>query len=125
MLTSLALKRWIKVNWDKTATLHGFGRYYFLGGMVPGLEEESTQVENYAHGSGGTSTTLKLAALLVFFRADWERVNVSDDCRYIDEYPFLYVKPEPDSGVDLDTLFDQDLLKPHPEFCHLIRVDPE
>lgn len=46
----------------------------------------------------------------MFFRAYRGKVNISDGRRDYDEYHGLSVNLKPASGVDLDTLFDQDLL---------------
>lgn len=47
----------------------------------------------------------------VFFRANWERAATNVIPRRYNEYGRLPVSPEPARGTDLDTLFDQDLLR--------------
>lgn len=66
VLTALAFKTCMEIDWDKMATKHGFVRYDFTNGKVLGLEKVSAQVEKRACGSGGSFTTLKLAAVSVY-----------------------------------------------------------
>lgn len=55
-----------------------------------------------------------LALVPVFFRDDRGRADLGAIRRGYDEYRGLTVNPEPASGVDLDTLFDRDLLWAQP-----------
>lgn len=67
VLTALAVKRFIKVDWEKYFTKNDFFRYAFTGGEVFRLNEDSVQVEKRPRGNGGSSTSLTQAAVPVFF----------------------------------------------------------
>lgn len=111
MLTALAFKGYMEVNWDKTATRDGFVRYNFKSGEVLWLEKDWVQVEERAYGIGGSSTTPTLVAVPVLFRACRERADISAIRRDSDGHRAWNLIPELASGVDLDILFDQDLLQ--------------
>lgn len=61
---------YVEVSWGKPATRGGFARSYFTSGDVLGLGKESVQVGKRACDRGGSSTTLTLTVVPVFFRAD-------------------------------------------------------
>lgn len=67
------------------------------------------QVGERVGRSGSSATTLTLTAVLVFFRADSELVDVNDVVCNYDAYSGLILNPEPVSANDLATLFDPDL----------------
>lgn len=63
-----------------------------------------------APGSGGGFTTAKLVVFPVVFRSNRRLVDISKLHHDYDEYRGVNVNPEQAGGVDLDALFDQDLL---------------
>lgn len=75
-----------------------------------GLDEESVLVWKRACRRVGTSITVSLAVVPVFFRADRERADISSIRHDYEEYRCLTLHPKSGNGVDLDTLFDQDQL---------------
>lgn len=75
-----------------------------------GLEEESVQVGMRNRGSGCSSTILSLAAVSAFLRPHRQLIDFSDVRRDYDEYGGLNVNLEPVSGIELNHVFDQDLL---------------
>lgn len=110
MLTTLAPKMCMEIKWKKTATKDGFVRYEFTSGEVLGDREESVQGGKSARVSGGSSMTVNLAAVSVFFQADREQVDINDISRDYEEYCGLAANHVHFSGADFDTLLDQDLL---------------
>lgn len=74
------------------------------------IEEQSVQFRSRARGSAGSFTSLTLAAVSVFFQADRGQHDNKDARRDCDAYLGLNMNPEPSSGVNQYTLFNQDLL---------------
>lgn len=112
VLTALTFMGCMEVDWDKKAAKDGSVSYDFQNEKVLGLEEESAQVGMRARSNGGSSTTVTLAAVPVFFRAVLGRLDISEVRQNYDAYCGLDLNPKPASGVDLDTLFDQDFCRP-------------
>lgn len=110
MLTALALKRCMEVDWCMTAIKDGFIRYYFTCGQVFRLEEEYVQVSNRIRGNRSSFTTLILAAVPRVFQTDRRRVDISHVRHNFDRYRGVNVNPELASGVVWVALFDQYLL---------------
>lgn len=88
----------------------GFVRYSFTSTEVLEIVDKSVQFGKRARGSGGSSTTVTLAAAPVFFQTNRGRAEITAIFRDYNEYRGLTVNLEPASGVDLDSLFDQELL---------------
>lgn len=110
VLTALAFKMCMAVNWHKTATKCNFIRYNSTSGLVLGIKEKLIQFEKPTRGSGESYTTGTLVTVSVLPQADRRSADIRAICHHHDEYRGLTANPEPASGAHMDTLFDQNLL---------------
>lgn len=67
VLTALAFKGCIEVDWHKRTTNECFVRYIFTNMEVPGLENESVQIGKRVCGNGDSFTKLTFEAVTVMF----------------------------------------------------------
>lgn len=74
------------------------------------LEEESILFGKRAYGGEDSRTFLTLVEVPVFFQNDRQQVDISDVRLDYDQYCNLSVSLKPASGINLDAVFDQDLL---------------
>lgn len=78
LLTVIAFKQGMEVDWGKTATKDRFFHYDSTGEEVLTLKQDSAQVSKCTRGSTGSSKNSTLAAVLVFFLADRQRVDITN-----------------------------------------------
>lgn len=110
VLSALVVNHSKKVVLGRSATKEVVVRYNFKNGDVLGHGKVSVQAEKRAFNRRGRSTNLKMAVVDVCFESDRERADINAICRDYDEYCRLTGNPERAISVDLDTLFDRDLL---------------
>lgn len=110
LLKDLAMKWCAEVDWYKTVTKNGFFGYTIVIREVFLLEQELLPVEKRVHSSGDSSTTSLLATFLLSFRFGLEWVFINAVCRDSDEYSRFAASSVRTSGVDLETLFEQNPL---------------
>lgn len=107
---SLSVKRWMRLNWEKAATIDGFLCYAFANEKVLGLSETLVRLRKGARGHRGSSKNEALIAVVVICQADRDRADITairpNEC----EYRGLTWNQELNSEIHLNTLFHQDLL---------------
>lgn len=84
--TALAIHRYSKVNWTKTALEDGFLSFDFESGRVFYLEDEVVTADKCARGTSVTSTSFHIPAIPVLYRDGVPRVILESVKRDHDEY---------------------------------------